>query len=564
MNKLFLYIGLLPVLSSCGLGLCAGSVACNGLLGPAVLSFTSGTSLDLGTRGFGMDHTELLTVTNQGGFVATNLAAQTLPADFTWTGGAFPGLSGTCTSSLGAGASCTLDIVYRPRPPLGSQTGTITLSYFDGSSAQQVALAVSSNRDNGSFTRARGANGNVYALSPQVDGSIFAGGAFTNFLRQTAMYLVKLNGDGSLASGFSLGTGFNGEVRTLLTVGDRLYVGGAFTTIDGTTVNRITRLTMSGVVDTSFNAGTAATNNTIYSIVQATDGSGDLYVAGDFTNWNGAGRNGMVRIDSNGALDNGFAIGTGFNGVVRTILPTPDGSAVYVGGNFTTYKGAPAVRIARILANGNLDATFDTSTGFNATVNTMAFKEDTDEIYVLGAFATFKGVACAYLCQLSSAAAITAAGGPSDAGQAVLPTTDGSQGVYIGTAQGFGAGELIKRDSAGAVTSILMPVSNAYSDISALAYAVDGTGDVLLAGRVNNFHGKGFDGVGRMSTTTHRMTEGFHAATGLWDANTFITVNTIEDAGDGSGDIYVGGIMDNYGGSQTSSLIRLTASGAYH
>ncbi|HEX2749802.1 MAG TPA: delta-60 repeat domain-containing protein, partial [Verrucomicrobiales bacterium] len=58
-------------------------------------------------------------------------------------------------------------------------------------------------------------------------------------------------------------------------------------------------------------------------------------------------------------------------------------------GQFTTYGSANAGRIARVFADGSLDTTFNTGTGFGSTVNTLAF-DAAGRIMVGGAFTIYR------------------------------------------------------------------------------------------------------------------------------------------------------------------------------
>ena len=49
-----------------------------------------------------------------------------------------------------------------------------------------------------------------------------------------------------------------------------------------------------------------------------------------------------------------FNIGTGFNGIVYTIYIQPDGK-ILVGGDFTTYNGTTSNRIIRLNSNGSIE-----------------------------------------------------------------------------------------------------------------------------------------------------------------------------------------------------------------
>jgi len=88
--------------------------------------------------------------------------------------------------------------------------------------------------------------------------------------------------------------------------------------------------------------------------VPAGDGTGDLYVGGAFTSYNSTPTNNLVRLNANGTVDPAFATGTGFDNTVFSVVPAGDGSGnVYVGGAFTMYQSTTLGRIARLNSKGS-------------------------------------------------------------------------------------------------------------------------------------------------------------------------------------------------------------------
>lgn len=81
----------------------------------------------------------------------------------------------------------------------------------------------------------------------------------------------------------------------------------------------------------------------------------------------------IVRISPDGTLDTDFAagVGAGANGYVTSILPQADGKIV-VGGLFTTFNTLPRLRIARLMNNGILDASFSASSIIDNEVLALA------------------------------------------------------------------------------------------------------------------------------------------------------------------------------------------------
>ena len=103
---------------------------------------------------------------------------------------------------------------------------------------------------------------------------------------------------------------------------------------------------------TPFNAAKAF-NNDVTVVAPAGDGSGDVYVGGDFTTYQGAAANRLVRLNADGNADAGFNTGHGFNDSVFSIAPAGGGSAkLYVGGAFTSCRTTTTDRVARLNPDG--------------------------------------------------------------------------------------------------------------------------------------------------------------------------------------------------------------------
>ena len=132
------------------------------------------------------------------------------------------------------------------------------------------------------------------------------------------------------------------------------------------------RLHADGTIDPSFVTGTGF-DNTVFTLLLADDGSGDLYVGGAFNNYNGNVANNLVRLNSNGVRDLFFATGAGFNNTVFHVVPVGDGSGdLYVGGAFTSYNGLQGNEMVRLNQNGTMDLVFSTGAGFSNTVFRIA------------------------------------------------------------------------------------------------------------------------------------------------------------------------------------------------
>jgi len=297
-------------------------------------------------------------------------------------------------------------------------TGYFT-SYSGSTSNYVVRLNLDGSIDN-TFNIGTGFNNITKCVVPQPDGKLLIGGFFTSYSGDTsATRIVRLNSDGSVDKTFSgatstilsstvydislqsdgkmilcgvmtlkrierlnpdksydvsfnttIGVGFNALTYMSSVQSDgKIVVGGDFTTFSGVTSNRIIRLNSDGSIDNTFNIGTGF-NNGVYFVSALSDGK--IMVGGNFTSYNGTSVNRIVRLNSDGSIDNTFNIGTGFDNQVLSIYVQTN-SKILVSGNFTSYNGTSVDKIVRLFSDGTLDTTLNTGTGFSsgATVTTI-------------------------------------------------------------------------------------------------------------------------------------------------------------------------------------------------
>lgn len=221
-------------------------------------------------------------------------------------------------------------------------------------------LNINGDIDNTFNLQIKGFNNSVFSIATQSNGKILVGGRFTSFNGNTVYNLTRLNTDGSIDSTFNIGTGFNSDVKTIAIQSDgKIIVGGGFTSFNETINNYIVRLNSDGTLDNQFIIG-AGFNSEVNSIV--IESSGKILVGGGFTSYNGSICNKITRLNSNGTIDSTFNSGTGFNGQLFSIAIQSDGKIV-AGGWFTSYNGITRNGITRLNLDGSLDLTFNPGIG---------------------------------------------------------------------------------------------------------------------------------------------------------------------------------------------------------
>jgi uncharacterized delta-60 repeat protein len=299
-------------------------------------------------------------------------------------------------------------------------------TYNETSSPRIARLNADGTLDSG-FSIGTGFSSTVNTIAIQTDGKILVGGSFSTYNGTSSPRIARLNADGTLDSGFSIGTSFNSSVNTIEIQSDgKILVGGAFSAYNGTSSPRIARLNADGTLDSSFTVGTGFNSN-VNTIAIQTDGK--ILVGGAFTTYNGTSSVRIARLNADGTLDSGFSVGTGFDGTVTTIAIQTDGK-ILVGGAFSTYNGTSSPRIARLNADGTLDSGFSIGTSFNSTVYTIAIQAD-EKILVGGAFTTYNEIESRRIARLKNDGSISVTDGD-DAPDFIYPNHG-----FVG---GFGGG----------------------------------------------------------------------------------------------------------------------------
>jgi uncharacterized delta-60 repeat protein len=244
------------------------------------------------------------------------------------------------------------------------------------------------------------------AIALQSDGKIVVGGQFTFLNDVEVNRIIRLNANGTRDTAFTnnTGTGANSTVFAITIQSDgKILLAGQFTTFNGATVNRIVRLNTDGTRDTAFttNTGTGA-DGTINSMVVQTDGK--ILLGGGFVNFNGVAVNRIVRLNSDGTRDTAFITntGTGASNTVSAIALRSDGRIV-LGGTFTTFNGSTVGRVVRLNTDGTRDTAFITNTGTGASFTVSAILVDSGGVIFLGgSFATFNGIPSSGMVRLNN------------------------------------------------------------------------------------------------------------------------------------------------------------------
>lgn len=238
-------------------------------------------------------------------------------------------------------------------------------SIYGGVERNHIARLNSDGTLDTSFDPGTGADNGIHTIAIQSDGKILIGGWFSFYDGAARNYIARLNGDGTLDTGFDPGAfmqGF-GQVDAIAIQPDgRILIGGFFMMYDGITHYGIARLNPDGSMDTGFDPGMGA--GFINAIAIQSDGK--ILIGGDFTEYDGTPRNHIARLHGNGSLDQSFLALPGADNGVYDVAVQADGS-ILIGGSFSTVNGTPRGGVARLHTNGSLDTGFDPGSGIAGT-----------------------------------------------------------------------------------------------------------------------------------------------------------------------------------------------------
>ncbi|OHD09657.1 MAG: hypothetical protein A2Y41_04565 [Spirochaetes bacterium GWB1_36_13] len=247
-----------------------------------------------------------------------------------------------------------------------------------------------------------GTGGTVNSIAVQTDGKILVGGYFTSYNETFQERIIRLNTDGTLDTAFnSGGAGASNTVYSIALQADsKILIGGEFNSYNATSQMRIARLNTDGTLDTAFNSGGAGANGYIYSIAVQADSK--ILIGGDFTTFNGTSQGRIARLNADGTLDASFnSGGAGAGNNVRFIAVQTDGK-ILIGGGFSSYNATSQGYIARLNTDGTLDTAFNSGgAGANGDINSIVLQSD-GKILIGGGFYSYNATSQMRIARLNT------------------------------------------------------------------------------------------------------------------------------------------------------------------
>jgi uncharacterized delta-60 repeat protein len=243
--------------------------------------------------------------------------------------------------------------------------------------------------------------GGANTVALQADGKILIGGSFSTVNGTSQPRLARLNSNGTLDAAFNPIIGSGSVNKIILENAGQLTIVGTFTGVNGFNRNTMVRLNSDGTLDQSFTLSGGAS-----SAWRAPDGKYLVSI-----NASGGGEATLMRKNANGSDDATFTIvhfkhrDSSLIIRVNSILFQANGKMI-VGGQFDTVNSAIGWYMVRLGSNGALDNTFQPYP--DKEVSAMIVQSN-GKLIAVGSFSTILGTVRAGVARLSTGEAFQAA-----------------------------------------------------------------------------------------------------------------------------------------------------------
>jgi uncharacterized delta-60 repeat protein len=424
---------------------------------------------------------------------------------------------------------------------------------YNGTTSNRIARINPDGSIDTTFNSGAGSNNIINSIKIQLDGKIIIGGLFKFYNNTSKNHITRINIDGSLDTTFNYGSGANNEIwSTKVQQDGKILVGGSFTSYNGKTNNRLVRLNSDGSIDNSFNSGTGigvASNIEVSTIAIQTDEK--IIIGGSFTIYNGTIINGIARLNTDGSLDTTFQVGSGAFGRVLRIEIQSDGKII-IAGDFIQYNGVATNRIARINPDGSLDITFSSGLGANATIWSTSIQQD-GKIIIAGTFTSYNGVATNRIARINSDGSLdTTFNSGTGANNFVYATgiqTDGKIiiGGWFTSYNGSTANRIARLNSDGSIDTTFNSGSGTDSDIRSITILTDGK--IIIAGSFISYNGFSAGSITRLNSDGS-IDIAFDSSIGTSQGIRSVTLQS-------DGKIIIAGAFNSYNGIGRNRISRI-------
>jgi hypothetical protein len=193
-----------------------------------------------------------------------------------------------------------------------------------------------------------GANGYIATVG-HPDGKILVYGSFTKFDNVATPSILRLNADGTVDNTFNVGSGPDFPIQNINydPISNKYIVVGLFNNWNGKPYKYMVQLNYDGSIDTGFTPKTFEGGFPFFAKILS---DGTVVVNGSFKSYDGIIRNGLFFIDKTGALKDGFNTTGNVTGTILDVYETKSEDnkrAILIMGSFYVFDGKPRANIVR-------------------------------------------------------------------------------------------------------------------------------------------------------------------------------------------------------------------------
>jgi uncharacterized delta-60 repeat protein len=351
------------------------------------------------------------------------------------------------------------------------------------------------------FNPGAGASGNVSAINVQADGQIVVCGGFYSFDGVPRRFVARLSPFGTVDPDFDPQQRPDGTLTSIATEPTgKIYIAGDFSAFNSIPRSYFARLRSDGSLDVGWT--NIVFNSSINSIYRQSDGK--ILTIGSFSSVAGASRKGVARLNSDSSLDTfNPASGVG-GGSVEAIAIQTDGKVI-IAGNFATVGATNRAYIARVSSSGAFDPTFDPGPIGGSSIHALVLKTD-GNIIVAGSFSSINGYSRIGIARLQTNGAVDVSfvlpNGVS--GISVLALQPDQKILLGGAFSGVGTvsqASLARLNINGSVdTSFAADIPCCSSYVNAMALQPDGK--ILVGGTFTSITGTNINRIARLNGTS--------------------------------------------------------------
>lgn len=226
-----------------------------------------------------------------------------------------------------------------------------------------------------------GLNDAAGAVQVQLDGKLLVAGAFTRFNGAAVPGIIRLNADGTLDPTYKASDTIAPGSRLELKPNGKLLYYGLNPAVTDAAPRDVARLSVNGAIDPEFRLPTDLGNTSVGLVAAPAGGKSYLALYG------GTGGYRLVRVNGDGSLDAAFGpvrvfftdAGQSVAQPPLAVAPQADGK-VLIGGGFNQVNDARRAGLARLNADGTLDAAYQVALTPPSALPTVG---GVDAIYLL-------------------------------------------------------------------------------------------------------------------------------------------------------------------------------------